>query len=312
LITGYLSSLYSLGDSEGIEMKIGIVGPGAIGLLFAFYLKKNKQDVTLFTRTVEQTEKLMQEGISCIRKGRKETVFPNVTPLESIVGEQMDYTFIAVKQYHLANILPFIKGQRQIIFLQNGMSHLDILHEIKCENVAVGIVEHGAKKENEYTVHHTGVGVTKFGVVNGDWSQFESLLDCFSSKYFSVRVEEDWKQTMSYKLVINACINPLTALFGIQNGELLSNPFFYKVMEQIFQEVMFLVGEKKKEEMWQLVCHVCETTSSNTSSMLADVKENRETEIDAIIGYAIEEARKQRKQVPTLQFLYNSIKGLEV
>lgn len=46
--------------------------------------------------------------------------------------------------------------------------------------------------------------------------------------------------------------------------------------------------------------------------MLADVKENRETEIDAIIGYAIEEARKQRKQVPTLQFLYNSIKGLEV
>lgn len=64
--------------------------------------------------------------------------------------------------------------------------------------------------------------------------------------------------------------------------------------------------------MWQLVCHVCETTSSNTSSMLADVKENRETEIDAIIGYAIEEARKQRKQVPTLQFLYNSIKGLEV
>ncbi|MDZ5608430.1 2-dehydropantoate 2-reductase [Bacillus pseudomycoides] len=295
-----------------MEMKIGIVGPGAIGLLFAFYLKKNKQDVTLFTRTVEQAEKLMQEGIRCIRKGEMETVFINVMPLENIVDEQMDYMFIAVKQYHLVNILPFIKEQRRIIFLQNGMSHLHILQEIKCENVAVGIVEHGAKKENEYTVNHTGVGVTKFGVINGDLSQFESLLECFSPKYFPMQVEEDWKRTMCYKLVINACINPLTALLGIQNGALLSNPYFYKVMEQIFQEVVFLVGEGEKEELWQLVCRVCETTAGNTSSMLADVRESRETEIDAIIGYVIEEARKQQKQVPTLQFLYNSIKGLEV
>lgn len=293
-------------------MKIGIVGPGAIGLLFAFYLKKNKQDVTLFTRTVEQAEKLMQEGIRCIRKEEMETVFINVMPLEDIVEEQMDYLFIAVKQYHLVNILPFIKEQRRVIFLQNGMSHLHVLQKIRCDNVAVGIVEHGAKKENEYTVKHTGVGITKFGVVHGDSSQFEPLLDCFSSKYFRVQVEEDWKRTMYYKLVINACINPLTALFGIQNGALLSNPYFYKVMEQIFQEVMFLIGEGEQEELWKLVCRVCETTASNTSSMLADVRESRETEIDAIIGYAIEEARKQQKQVPTLQFLYNSIKGLEV
>ncbi|WP_141527921.1 2-dehydropantoate 2-reductase [Bacillus sp. AFS023182] len=295
-----------------MEMKIGIVGPGAIGLLFAFYLKKNKQDVTLFTRTVEQAEKLVQEGIKCIRKGEMEKVFINAMPLENIVDEQMDYLFVAVKQYHLVNILPFIKEQRRIIFLQNGMSHLHILQEIKCENIAVGIVEHGAKKENKYTVNHTGVGVTKFGVVNGELSQFDSLLDCFSPKYFSVQVEEDWKQTMYYKLVINVCINPLTALFGIQNGVLLSNPYFYRVMEQIFQEVVFLVGEERKEDLWLLVCRVCETTASNTSSMLADIRAGQETEIDAIIGYVMEEARKQQKQVPVLQFVYNSIKGLEV
>ena len=302
---------YSLGASER-GMKIGIVGPGAIGLLFAFYLKKNKQDVTLFTRTAEQAETLMEEGISCLRKGQLETVFISAMPVENIVGEQMDCLFISVKQYHLVNVLPFIQEQSRIVFLQNGMSHLDILQEVKCDNVAVGIVEHGAKKENEYRVKHTGIGSTKFGVVHGNLSQFESLLDCFSSKYFPVKVEEDWKEMMCDKLVINACINPLTALFGVRNGELLSNPYFYKVMQQTFKEVVFLVGEEEKEELWQLVCRVCETTASNTSSMLADVRENRETEIDAIIGYAIEEAKKQQKQVPTLQFLYNSIKGLEV
>ncbi|MDM5156105.1 2-dehydropantoate 2-reductase [Bacillus sp. DX1.1] len=293
-------------------MKIGVVGPGAIGLLFAFYLKKNKQDVTLYTRTIEQAEKLMKVGVTCFRHGKTETVFPDVMPLEKVADDRVDYMFVAVKQYHLEYVLPFIKGQQRLVFLQNGMSHLHLFQKMKHENVAVGIVEHGAKKENDDTVHHTGVGVTKFGLVRGDKAQFESLFHCFSSELFPLQIEEDWKSTMCNKLIVNVCINPLTALFGVQNGELLTNPFFYKVMEQVFQEVIFLVEEEKKEELWQFVCNVCESTSSNISSMLADVKNHRKTEIDAIIGYTIGEAEKQQKQVPILQFLYHSIKGLEV
>lgn len=292
-------------------MKIGIVGPGAIGLLYAFYFKKNGQDVTLFTRTFEQAERIMQTGITCIRNGKRETVFLNVLPLENVLGERLDYTFIAVKQYHLTDILPFITEQQQLIFLQNGMSHLQVMQKLQCDNIAVGIVEHGAKKVNEHTVHHTGIGVTKFGLVRGNHVPFEAVFNCFSSQLFSLQVENDWKQTMYNKLVVNVCINPLTALFGVQNGELLSNPFFYQAMKQVFNEVIFLVREEKKEELWRMVCRVCEKTSSNTSSMLADVKGKRKTEIDAIVGYVLGEAKKQQNQVPTLQFLYNAIRGLE-
>lgn len=292
-------------------MRIGIIGPGAIGLLYAFYLKKNGQDVTLFARTVEQAEKLVETGVVCIRNGNLERVFPDVKPIETILDERLDYTFVAVKQYHLKYVMPFIAGQQRLIFLQNGMSHLQILQGLPCENIAIGIVEHGAKKENEHIIHHTGVGITKFGLVRGDNDRYRSLLNCFSSSLFPLEVKKDWKQTMYNKLVVNVCINPLTALFNIQNGELLSNPFFYKTMEQVFQEVVFLIGDELKEELWEMVCHVCQKTSSNISSMLADVRENRKTEIDAIVGYVIEEARTQQKQVPTLQFLYNAIKGLE-
>ena len=42
------------------------------------------------------------------------------------------------------------------------------------------------------------------------------------------------------------------------------------MMEQVFQEVAFLIrGEKM---VWQMVRNVCEGTSRNTSSMLADVE----------------------------------------
>ena len=78
-------------------------------------------------------------------------------------------------------------------------------------------------------------------------------------------------------------------------------PVFYQMMEQVFHEVVFLVKEEK-EMVWEMVRHVCERTSQNTSSMLADVRSNRQTEIGAIVGYVLEEAKKQQRFVPTLQF----------
>ncbi|MEH7266839.1 2-dehydropantoate 2-reductase, partial [Bacillus toyonensis] len=275
-----------------------------------FYLQKSNQNVTLFTRTAKQAEELNETGVTCIRDRTCETVYPSVLPIESMVAQNLDYIFIAVKQYHIDDILPFVEGAASLIFLQNGMSHLQKMLNIGCENIAVGIVEHGAKKEGGHIVHHTGVGVTKFGVVCGQSIHFESVFHSFPVSYFPVQIETDWKEIMHKKLVVNVCINPLTALLGVKNGELTKNRFFYQMMEQVFQEVAFLIrGEK--EMVWQMVRNVCEGTSRNTSSMLADVRANRQTEINAIVGYVLEEAKKQQRPVPTLQFLFDAIKGLE-
>ncbi|WP_272919079.1 2-dehydropantoate 2-reductase N-terminal domain-containing protein, partial [Bacillus anthracis] len=54
-----------------MKMKIGVVGPGAIGLLYTFYLQKSNQDVTLFTRTAKQADELNITGVTCIREGKK-------------------------------------------------------------------------------------------------------------------------------------------------------------------------------------------------------------------------------------------------
>ena len=53
------------------------------------------------------------------------------------------------------------------------MSHLQKMLNIGSKNIAVGIVEHGAKKEGGHIVHHTGIGITKFGVVCGQSIHFK-------------------------------------------------------------------------------------------------------------------------------------------
>ena len=46
--------------------------------------------------------------------------------------------------------------------------------------------------------------------------------------------------------------------------------------------------------------------------MLADVRASRQTEVNAIVGYVLEEAKEQQRSVPTLRFLFDAIKGMEL
>lgn len=289
-------------------MKIGIIGPGAIGLLFAYYLQKESITVTIYTRTENQAANIRKQGITCIIKDVKYTVYPNAMSLcEASI--QDDYVFVAVKQYHLQSVLPYLYNARgTLVFLQNGMAHLALLQ--KFTQVAVGIVDHGARKENDTTIIHTGVGTTKLGIVNGEKELFQPLISIFTD-VFPLVLEEDWYETIVNKLVVNACVNPLTALYKVKNGELIHNESFKHVMKTVCMEVLYILDKKNQEDHWQRVCSVCEKTAENRSSMLADVMNDRLTEIEAIVGYLVNKANEHNQHAPLLSFLYHSIKGME-
>lgn len=292
-------------------MKIGIIGSGAIGLLFGYYLQKASAQVTIYTRTTEQAVQIRDKGVVCKRGDQEDAVFPDAQALDEAVLTD-DYLFVAVKQYQLESLLPCLhnSASKNIVFLQNGMSHLSFIQEMSDKNTAVGIVEHGAKKEGAAVVRHTGLGVAKLGVVNGTKQDFQPVFSFFSS-VFPLLEEEDWRKTATYKLIINACINPLTALYKVKNGELLENEHFQEVMKQTLLETLGALGETDEEGHWDRVCKVCRNTSANQSSMLTDILHKRPTEADAILGYILKEAYRRNIQTPIISFLYQSIKGLE-
>ncbi|MBO9130273.1 2-dehydropantoate 2-reductase [Bacillus sp. 165] len=293
-------------------MKIGIVGGGSIGLLCAYYFRKKGAEVTLYTRKPEQAEALLKNGVTCLRNTKKDTVAMYAEDWAEGMYRD-DYLLFAVKQYHLPSIMDYILGVtdcERFVFLQNGMSHLSMLENMK-QPSAVGIVEHGARKLNATTVEHTGMGSTKIGIVQGNTGHFNSFLHCFHNELFPGTIENDWFAVMINKLIINACINPLTALYGVRNGALLTNPSLHQAMQIVFDEILQAVKVKNREEQWNRVCTVCRNTAHNHSSMLMDIKNGRQTEIDSIIGYILQQANKQHTYVPTLSFLYYSIKGLQ-
>ncbi|MGM0789100.1 MAG: 2-dehydropantoate 2-reductase [Bacillota bacterium] len=294
-------------------MKIGIIGGGAIGLLFAAYLQKG-HDVTLYVRSEEQKKLISSYGISLLAEGREHISSVQVLLTDEWKGEE-ELSIIAVKQYDIHPLISIINDNQaappsSFLFLQNGMGHLSLLHELRARAILVGTVEHGALKKDARTVQHTGAGRTNIAVFSGEGTEAAECLEETSGD-FPFTVRKDYKEMLLQKLVINAVVNPLTGILQVKNGELIENPFYYIVVQKYFAEIAAVLELSDPEEAFDALISVCRKTSSNTSSMLKDLQNQRQTEADAILGYILGEADKKNKHAPLVHAFYSCIKGKE-
>ena len=291
-------------------MRIGIIGSGSIGLLFAACLSKNHR-IHLYCRRTEQLHQL-QQGI--LLNGKPVAMDNIKTATTEDVPEKVDLWIVAVKQYHLLSLASFfgkIPADTPILFLQNGMGHLDYLGTLEHRNLFLGVVEHGALKKSDREVLHTGAGQTRIALFGGREETFVNIHRLIHTPDFPFILEKDYRGMLVGKLVANAIINPLTAIFQVKNGELLQNPYFFRLMKETFLEIQEVLQLDLPEQSFQNVIRICEKTKENESSMLRDLKRSKETEIEAIIGYLLKEAEKKGVETKLLRFLYIGIKGLE-
>lgn len=119
-------------------MRIGIIGGGAIGLLFASHLSE-KHNVTLYTHTADQASIIQRDGIRLIADGESRLLTGIISKgLDEGISD-VDLLIVAVKQYHLPQILPRIKDiQVTLLFLQNGYGHISYLKQLQSPTIYVG------------------------------------------------------------------------------------------------------------------------------------------------------------------------------
>ncbi|MCM3568797.1 2-dehydropantoate 2-reductase [Neobacillus mesonae] len=293
-------------------MKLGIVGAGSIGLLYAAYLSRNF-DVIIYTRTEEQAQEINKNGILLKKESRSSISFVSALPITRWEAME-DLAIITVKQYQLNDILESIiemhSAPENLLFLQNGMSHLKQLEYLLVPNIYLGSIEHGALRENPYTVHHNGAGATNVALFKGKLDALHSFINSAPVEFPFV-LKHHFHEMLLNKLIVNAVVNPLTAILQVKNGALMQNPYYFKTMEKLFEELSTIFKFENDLSYFQQVMDICRTTSENKSSMLKDLEANKRTEIDAILGFILTEAQKHGKEAPLTESLYNLIKGKE-
>ena len=94
--------------------------------------------------------------------------------------------------------------------------------------VALGVTTTGARMLEPGYVQHTGEGKVSLGS-HKNLADFGELLQ---DAGFQVETIDDPKSLLWGKLVINAAINPLTALLRVPNGELLARSSARELMQE--------------------------------------------------------------------------------
>ena len=291
------------------EVNIGIIGGGSLGLLLSSYLANN-HDVTLYVRRISQLENIQANGITLQLEEEPERNFDvNVELVNHL--QHHDVFFITVKQPQIIDVIEQLRAVNPagtIIFLQNGMGHIEKISTLQSP-VYVGAVEHGASRISDNEVKHLGFGTIKLASFSGEIDDSIQLEKALHDDTFPFEVMHDWEVLLKSKLLINAVINPLTALFNVPNGSIVDNEYITRIAKKLTREAASVL-HFSEEEAWENVKRVARNTSENTSSMRADILQNRETEIEAISGYLLGVVNDPER-VPYTMFAYESILALQ-
>jgi 2-dehydropantoate 2-reductase len=116
------------------------------------------------------------------------------------------------------------------------------------------------------------------------------------------------------KLVINAAINPLTALLRVPNGVLLERPAAREMMKALACESARVAAAENVElpfaDPVAAAEEVARKTAGNRSSMLQDILRGAPTEIDAICGAVVQAAQRHKIDTPANWAAWKLVKSL--
>jgi 2-dehydropantoate 2-reductase len=209
-------------------------------------------------------------------------------------------------------------GATVVLTLQNGLNNLETIAAVTGrDGLLGGTTAHGATLLGHGRIRHAGSGDTVIGAFGrAGAGELNAVTGLLNRAGITTAVTEDLTTTLWRKLAVNAVINPLTALTGLCNGELIGNPALADVQERLVKEACAVAEGRGIRiiagDALAMVREVCRRTSANQSSMLQDVLNRRRTEIDAINGAVTAAGEACSIPVPYHTVVTRLVKALEL
>lgn len=295
--------------------KILIVGTGALATLFAARLAGAGDQVTMLGTWKEGIQALQRDGARLVDSRGSEKRFPVRATDDPRDCAGAKHAIVLVKAWQTERVArqlgDCLAHDGLALTLQNGLGNREtLIQNLGLDRVALGSTTTGATL--------LGPGLAKAGgegVISLERKQaLIPLEEALRSAGFQVQAVEDTQSLIWGKLVINAAINPLTALLRVRNGQLLERPFAREVMKALARETANVANAEnivlpfddpvaKAEE-------VAQKTAANASSMLQDVLRGAPTEIDAICGAVVRTAERHRIGAPVNWTCWQLVRSL--
>jgi 2-dehydropantoate 2-reductase len=280
-----------------LKQPILIVGTGALATLFAARLSAAGHPITMLGSWENGLHALKENGARLVDASGVEKAYPVEVTNDPADCRGARYALVLVKSWQTERVArqlaECLAEDGLALTLQNGMGNREILaEELRLPfdtaqdkpRVALGVTTTGATLLGPGLARAGGEGVISVEA----HPRLGPLQAALTGAGFNVQVVNDANALIWGKLVVNAAINPLTALLRVPNGELLQRPAAHLLMQVLAQEAAAVATAQgihlPFEDAVRAAEDVARKTASNHSSMFQDIRRGAPTEIDAICG----------------------------
>ncbi len=302
-------------------MKTAIIGAGAMGCLYGAYLSRSNQ-VIMIDSYAPQTESIARGGITVAETDGTEKVFKeNISAcLSGCCKEKVDLVIVFVKSTNTDAALSenrSLFGEDTIVLtLQNGAGNdRKVSKYVPEKNVLVGTSKHNAVNLGNGKTRHGGSGLTVVGSKAHCMEKAEKIAALFCESGIETETSEDIQRIIWSKLFVNLSINAFTAITQTPIGYLAQNPHAWDFARRLIYEAVDVAEADgtyfDRREVLETVKKVCLDDAHGYSSMYQDRKRRVKTEIDAINGAIVEQAKLYGVPTPCNALIVDLVHAIE-
>lgn len=294
---------------------IGILGAGSLGRLWAALLPQDRVAV-LPRPDADPAAPPLSYAFESIQGSQRQITLrwlqsrDNLTLL--LVTTKAGDTLTALQHW-----LPRIPESVPVVLFQNGLGSQQAVADTWPQRpILAASTTEGANRPEANRVVHAGVGETWVGALTPPARpEVAGVVSQLSETGLALHAENRILVRLWQKLVVNAGINPFTAILDCPNGDILTDDLFLGNIDPLCREIAQLMAAEGVDtptpgELRLRIETVARNTARNTSSMRGDILNGRATEIDFINGYLVQLGRRLDIPTPVNQMLTDRVKQL--
>jgi len=292
-------------------MRILVVGAGALGGLIGAHLSEAGQDVYFLEINVARAKLINDQGllITHAQEGERCVRLKVITSIDELDGA-VDLLFVAVKSYQtegaIKAALPVVGPSTWVLSTQNGVGNVEtIAAYVPPERILSGITFHSIQHTGPNRIRYrSGIAPIQIAPVAGPLTaDIREIGEIFNGAGLATDVVPNVDHAVWKKLLHNAVVNPISALTNLTCSELLEDPDLQELMRAMNDEIIAVMRARDvpiqdEEDPYRPVIQSQKALAKNRPSMWQDLVRGFPTEIDAINGGAVDEAKRLGLNAP--------------
>ncbi len=300
-------------------MKIAVIGAGAMGSIYGGHLSLHNE-VYLVDTNQAVVDHLNTKGLVLQENGEDVTYNPKAAVSTKEIGE-VDLIILFVKALFSKAALRgnqnLIGENTYVMTLQNGSGHEDILSEfVKEDHIIIGTTEDNGAVLGLGHIRHGGAGRTNVGMLVEDKECFlPKLKESFDVCGFDVLIHENIQQLIWDKLFTNVSLSALTGVLQVDMGFIAANAHAWIMAQRLVHEAVAVATAMglafDEKAILEKVKKTSEGSPNGCTSIRADLRDGRKTEVDTISGSVVRAAEKVHVPAPTHEFIVEMVHAME-